>query len=138
MTERLKQIHALYVSLTGMSLRYDFNKEYQWAAFVKRGFTDVDLRDVIKHLKSEIKIGKRNIGALKFSNLVWNLDGFEEDLALVRALKRVPRTDRNREAALNSSGRNLVADTKDTSRSAADILAGEKAFEALKVMRDHL
>jgi hypothetical protein len=57
----LRATHELYCQLTGqkLSLRFD--------------------RDVVAYLQKEIRASRRNVGALKLSNLLL-LDRFEEDL----------------------------------------------------------
>jgi hypothetical protein len=47
------------------------------------GYTPQDVRTVIRYLQREIRAGRRNVGALKLSNLL-QLDRFEEDLQISR------------------------------------------------------
>jgi len=78
---RLQQIsaaHQLYCQLTGQRLRLGFDRERQWYDWLRAGFTLEDLRRVITYLQREIRHGRRNVGALKLSNLL-QLDRFEED-----------------------------------------------------------
>lgn len=71
--------HQLYVQLTGQPLRLDWTRERQWYEWLQAGFTLQDLRRVVAYLQGEIREGRRNVGALKLSNLL-QLDRFEEDL----------------------------------------------------------
>jgi hypothetical protein len=78
---RLQQIsaaHQLYCQLTGQKLRLGFDRERQWYDWLRAGFTLEDLRRVITYLQREIRHGRRNVGALKLSNLL-QPDRFEED-----------------------------------------------------------
>lgn len=88
---KIRALHALYVQLTGqpISLRMDRERTwFDWLAYRQPEFTAEDLRAVVLHLKAGIKDQKRNLGALKFSNLIGQPDYFEEDLALATAHAR--------------------------------------------------
>jgi len=76
--------HQLYCQLTGQTLRLGFDRERQWYEWLRAGFTLEDLRRVVAYLQREIRLGRRNVGALKLSNLL-QLDRFEEDLNIIRA-----------------------------------------------------
>ena len=87
--ERIAAAHQLYCQLTGQNLRLGFDRERQWYEWLKAGFSPQDLRRVILYLQREIREGRRNIGALKLSNLL-QPDRFEEDLYIRRALLEAP------------------------------------------------
>ncbi|MCX6917597.1 MAG: hypothetical protein NT167_31950 [Verrucomicrobia bacterium] len=93
--EQITAAHQLYCQLTGQSLRLGFDRERQWFEWLRAGFTPEDLRRVIGYLQREIREGRRNIGALKLSNLL-QLDRFEEDLNIRRVrLQPLPRPAAN-------------------------------------------
>lgn len=127
----IPSLHRLYANLTGFDLRLDMAREQTWYQWTRFGFTADDLRLVIVHLRSEIKRGNRNAGALKFHNLIGQPDYFEEDLALARAGQRVAQAapPPNRAAVLRASGRPAAPPPPDP-RSAAQILAGLKELKA--------
>lgn len=77
------QAHQLYGQLTGQSLSLRFDRERLWYEFLHAGFTLEDLARVIGYLQKEIRHARRNVGALKLSNLL-QLDRFEEDLNISR------------------------------------------------------
>ena len=79
MIERIQQAHALYCRLTGQRVSLRFDRERLWYELFHAGFTEVDLQKVIRYLQREIREGRRNVGALKLSNLL-QIDRFEEDL----------------------------------------------------------
>jgi hypothetical protein len=81
--EQITALHQLYCQLTGQSLRLGFDRERQWFEWLRAGFTPADLRRVIAYLQREIREGRRNVGALKLSNLL-QPDRFEEDLNIRR------------------------------------------------------
>ena len=81
--EEIAAAHQLYCQLTGQSLRLGFDRERQWYEWLRAGFTLADLRRVIAYLQREIREGRRNVGALKLSNLL-QPDRFEEDLNIRR------------------------------------------------------
>ena len=78
-TRQILQAHQLYCQLTGQNLRLDFVRERQWYDLLHQGFTVEEVRRVIVYLQREIREGRRNVGALKLSNLL-QPDRFEEDL----------------------------------------------------------
>ena len=79
----IQQAHQLYSQLTGQDLSLRFDRERLWYEFLRAGFTVQDLRLVIGYLQKEIRHDRRNVGALKLSNLL-QLDRFEEDLNISR------------------------------------------------------
>lgn len=81
--EQIAAAHQLYCQLTGQTLRLGFDRERQWYEWLRAGFTLEDLRRVIGYLQRQIREGRRNVGALKLSNLL-QLDRFEEDLNIRR------------------------------------------------------
>lgn len=87
--ERIAAAHQLYCQLTGQSLRLGFDRERQWYEWLRAGFTSEDLRRVIGYLRREIRESRRNVGALKLSNLL-QPDRFEEDLNIRRVRLEAP------------------------------------------------
>lgn len=79
--ELILQAHQLYCQLTGQRLTMRFDRQRQWFELLRAGFTLQQIRRVIRYLQREIREGRRNVGALKLSNLL-QLDRFEEDLAI--------------------------------------------------------
>lgn len=80
---QLEQLHQTYCRLTGQTLSWRFDRERLWGEFLHAGFTLTDLIQVIRYLQKEIRHTRRNVGALKLSNLL-QLDRFEEDLNISR------------------------------------------------------
>ena len=66
-----------------------FDRERLWFEFLHAGFTLADLIQVIRYLQKEIRHTRRNVGALKLSNLL-QLDRFEEDLNISRVRLTAP------------------------------------------------
>lgn len=92
MAERIAAAHQLYCQLTGQNLRLGFDRERQWYEWLRAGFSSEDLRRVIGYLQREIREGRRNVGALKLSNLL-QPDRFEEDLNIRHVrLEPLPRS----------------------------------------------
>ena len=83
MPVQLQQLHQTYGRLTGQNLSLRFDRERLWFEFLRAGFTLADLIQVVRYLQKEIRHARRNIGALKLSNLL-QLDRFEEDLNISR------------------------------------------------------
>ena len=83
------QAHQLYCQLTGQTLRLAFDRERMWYELLRVGYSLPDLRTVITYLQREIRAQRRNVGALKLSNLL-QPDRFEEDLQISRVCLRPP------------------------------------------------
>ena len=64
-------------------LPLSLRSERLWYELFHAGFNEDDLQRVIRYLQREIRAGRRNVGALKLSNLL-QLDRFEEDLQISR------------------------------------------------------
>lgn len=103
--EQISALHQLYCQLTGQTVRLGFDRERQWFEWLRAGFTPEDLRRVIGYLQHEIREGRRNVGALKLSNLL-QPDRFEEDLNIRRVrLQPLPRPPANTPAPLSEQDR---------------------------------
>jgi len=90
MIERIQQAHALYCRLTGQRVSLRFDRERLWYELFHAGFNEDELQRVIRYLQREIREGRRNVGALKLSNLL-QLDRFEEDLNIIRVQLYAPK-----------------------------------------------
>src|SRR5436305_12622696 len=86
----LGHAHQLYCHLTGQSLRLGFDRERMWYELLRLGYSLQDLRTVITYLQREIRAQRRNVGALKLSNLL-QPDRFEEDLQISWVRLRPPQ-----------------------------------------------
>src|SRR5712691_9614219 len=96
------QAHQLYCQLTGQSLRLAFDRERMWYELLRLGYGLQDLRAVITYLQREIRAQRRNVGALKLSNLL-QPDRFEEDLNISRLRLSPPPPRPQRAVALTPS-----------------------------------
>ena len=85
----IHQAHRIYCSLTGQHLGLGYDRERMWFEWLRAGHSTEQLRHLIAYLQREIRAGRRNVGALKLSNLL-QLDRFEEDLAISRVALRPP------------------------------------------------
>jgi hypothetical protein len=90
MIERIQQAHALYCRLTGQRVSLRFDRERLWYELFHADFNEADLQRVIRYLQREIREGRRNVGALKLSNLL-QIDRFEEDLNISRVQLYAPK-----------------------------------------------
>jgi hypothetical protein len=81
--------HQLYCQLTAQKLTLRFDRERLWYEFLRAGFNADDLTIVVRYLQKEIRANRRNVGALKLSNLL-QLDRFEEDLNISKVGLRPP------------------------------------------------
>lgn len=106
----VKDLHATYVARSGFTITLNMQRENDWRAWCQFSawqWTTDDLARVITYLQAKIKTGDRNIGSLKFSNLIGQPDKFEEDLQLALTAptheKRSPTSGRS--DAANRLGR---------------------------------
>ena len=83
-SQSVRELHELYCHWTAQTLSLRFDRERLWYEFLRAGFSAADLKRVVTYLQKEIRAERRNIGALKLSNLL-QLDRFEEDLNISRA-----------------------------------------------------
>lgn len=91
LNDRIQQAHAVYCRLTGQCVVLRMDRLLLWEQLFHAGFTETDLQKVIRYLQREIREGRRNVGALKLSNLL-QLDRFEEDLNISRVALYAPKT----------------------------------------------
>lgn len=96
---QLEQLHLTYCRLTGQNLTLRYDRERLWLEFHRAGFTSADLTQVVRYLQREIRHTRRNVGALKLSNLL-QLDRFEEDLNISRVRLTAPWPSSKTPAAL--------------------------------------
>lgn len=105
----VKDLHTTYVTLTEQKIMYNFARENSWREWCTWGnwtWTCEDLSRVIVYLQSKIKTGDRNVGALRFSNLIGQPDKFEEDLQLALHSKNEKQSStRGRSDGANRPGR---------------------------------
>jgi hypothetical protein len=85
----VRELHELYCHWTAQTLSLRFDRERLWYEFLRAGFSAPDLKRVVTYLQKEIRSQRRNIGALKLSNLL-QLDRFEEDLNISRVRLKPP------------------------------------------------
>lgn len=85
----VENLHRLYCQLTGQQLSLRFERQRLWFEFLRAGFDAEALQRVVRYLQKQIRAGRRNVGALKLSNLL-QLDRFEEDLNLIHIRLQPP------------------------------------------------
>jgi hypothetical protein len=90
----VRELHELYCHWTAQTLSLRFDRERLWYEFLRAGFSAADLKRVVTYLQKEIRAERRNIGALKLSNLL-QLDRFEEDLNISRVRLQPPASHPN-------------------------------------------
>jgi len=124
MIGRIQQAHALYGRLTGQRVSLRFDRERLWYELFQAGFDETDLQRVIRYLQREIREGRRNVGALKLSNLL-QIDRFEEDLNISRVQLYAPRVSK---PAPSTPAPSLTAEQTEAGRQRAlEILAKFRA-----------
>jgi hypothetical protein len=129
MIERIQQAHALYCRLTGQRVSLRFDRERLWYELFQAGFNEADLQRVIRYLQREIRKGRRNVGALKLSNLL-QLDRFEEDLNISRVRLYPPKA-----TAIASKAPTIAAPPPTPSSQEEDQAARQRALQILARFR---
>ena len=101
-SQSVRELHELYCHWTAQTLSLRFDRERLWYEFLRAGFSATDLKRVVTYLQKEIRAERRNVGALKLSNLL-QLDRFEEDLNIsrVRLKPAAPRPNPTVQPALD-------------------------------------
>jgi hypothetical protein len=111
--QSVRELHELYCQWTGQTLTLRFDRQRLWYEFLRTGFSAADLKRVIIYLQKEIRAERRNIGALKLSNLL-QLDRFEEDLN-ISAVRLKPPAPPSKQASepsppIDEEQRNKILD----------------------------
>lgn len=108
MKDEIERLHRIYVADTGREISLNMETERQWWDWCnyrrERPFTKEDLQRVIFHLQKQIRLGKRNQGALKFRNLIGMPDQFEDDLEQIASQKlrdQPPRAETRAEVPID-------------------------------------
>lgn len=88
LSTRIVQLHEWYCRNV-LPMRLTPEVERLWLEWLKAGYCGPDLRDVVRYIRKQIALGKRNEGALKLTNLIARGEvgfiGFDQDLGLARA-----------------------------------------------------
>lgn len=86
--QRIVALHDWYCRNV-MNVRRTPEIERLWLEWINAGYNGNDLRDVIRYIRKQIALNKRNEGALKLTNLFQRSEhgfvGFDMDLGLARA-----------------------------------------------------
>lgn len=126
MNAQIKALHETYCRLTGLTIRLSYDRHRAWFDFLQAGFSPDDLALVISYLKKGIAQNDRNPGALKFHNLVQQLDYFEEDLAMARKPERPRPAPEPRQQTVGDTTRQLDAAAPEKSPEEISQLAQEQ------------
>lgn len=91
--ERITPLHAWYQANV-LAQRLTPEVERLWLSFFKQGYNGKQLARVVRYLRSQISLGKRNEGCLLLRNLLGpdesgSLTAFDEALALASGRKNL-------------------------------------------------
>lgn len=135
----IKAMHNAYQQFTGLSLPLTMQRVSAWREFLAMGYGADDLKVTVSMLQSKINSGAKTLTCLRFGNLIGNLEWFSEDCAEAKAIARTPKVNHGLNQVLRATGRpTKQEEVKVTVRSAADIIAAEKAFEQFRALKDAL
>lgn len=130
MIATVQAFHAAYVQSTGIEISLRPEREMVWAAFIKEGFTEDDVRLVGEWLRRKVQKEERNVGCLKFMNMISRFDDFEMELALCKAEMRnfkAPPSERDKTIRAFRPEQEAV---KQTAKPAKELV--EKAIQDLR------
>lgn len=82
------QMHSAYCQAVDFKLTLTLERQRELEALIARGVTLDDFKLVLRSLNLRIAKGERNPGALRWSNLIWSTDRFEEELQQAKAAQR--------------------------------------------------
>lgn len=123
---QLRALHGVYCQLAQAQLALTMTRMYYWSAFLARGFTESDLCLVLRYLWHEIKAERRRYGSLKFSNLIMDIDRFEEDVQLARGWERNHRPAPSPKERVLAQARPVACErvqAKENVRSVSEVIA---------------
>jgi hypothetical protein len=127
----LRALHTAYCDATGFALTLTSQRLFAWEPWLVAKLTPRDVRDLVAHHRRQAR-ENRPARSLLFRTLIAGpgaVESAEEDLALLRAQRRVPVVDAGRAAVLRATGR------PEPRQAAADASAarpaGEVAADAL-------
>ena len=145
--QHLIALHDEYCRLTGFKVTF-FGREHVWYEWARRDLGVPELRLLVNEKRRRVKVGELPPASLTFRNLVANVDYAEEDIAELRARRRVgPPLDPNKASLLRQTGRSSTPHSAlRTPQSAGEIVtklqsdpaAAAKALAEFKAMKDRL
>lgn len=131
----IHSLHQQYINESGLNIPLPVSQYWIWEAFIARGHTSADLRDVLKALKRGIGKQERRPGCLRFSTLIGDLEHFAEELALARRVVRPkPAYPVAKAQVLRATGRSDEPPSPPA-QSAAAIIEGIKLADMLSAWR---
>lgn len=135
-TLNCESLHSTYSLLSRMDIKFTTHHRFAWERWAFDGYTAQDLELVIKYLwRNQKPRGAFTPAAFRFQSLIEDLPRFADNLALARAEARAPKHD-DRASVLEATGR--PGRPQKPARSIGDVIAGEKAFEDFKRLKEIL
>lgn len=105
----IPELHASFIRFGGLPIRYnptfDYYIESSWHEFIKKGFTEIDLKTVLRYKLEMVKRNRWPVACLSFRNIVAHIEKFEEFLSEARAHFRCRPKETSRQEILRASGR---------------------------------
>ena len=137
-SETTKSLHSRWQKLTGQTAPWTMSSHYRWERWAGvHGYTERDLSIVIYHIKDLIRQKRRFPQSFLLRNLLDD-ERFADDLSMAMALERERKDagDINRNRVLKATGRDRT--DYRFARTPEQIMAGSKAFEAFRKMKEEL
>lgn len=132
----IQDLHSIYCRMTGLQVALTLGRMFQWERWILRQWTADDLRLAIEVTRRKIKKGECTFARLRFPEFIGNDEKFEEYLAEARAINRQhEQRETPKEKILRETGR---PKERQTDRPIGDVLAGLKALEQFRALKDTL
>lgn len=131
--ESINHLHQRYNELSERPVTLTIGRIWLWEMWQLKGWTEADLELVLNRRKELVKLKKKWDSCLLFTNVVRDLDSFEESLSEARALSRVPKPNHQRREVLKATGR--TEEPKTGFKTSSEVLASD-AFKAFLSVRD--
>lgn len=124
-------LHTAYQKLTGLKLPLIAvcdARRLAWEHFIAAGHSLKELETVILWLKGEIRAERRHPGALRFSNLVEDLNRFTEELSFALAFERNTKPPPTPKAIVQQQWSKTVGESvTENTRSVGELIAQMRA-----------
>lgn len=130
-------LHTAYQKLTGLKLPLIAvcdARRLAWEHFIAAGHSLKELETVILWLKGEIRAERRQPGALRFSNLIEDLNRFDEELSFAQAETRNAKPPPTPKAVVQQQwSKTATEPVRQTARPIAEYIADLKRAAGMKV-----
>lgn len=106
------------------------SKEFAWANWSRHGFSESDLVQVLRYLRSQVRRGERKPASMLFRNLIEYPENFEQELSLSKEARLQKKPETPRQEILRAAGR--PEQPKEKVQSVKSILEGQALTDFMR------